>query len=163
MRDAGKADHTQQNQYNGFGQRVKKQEYLRQLNIFMMGQQSFIRRIRTMRSALQPDRRGGQHPSTARPGEGDAVSFTPTPGSAESTINVVGRTERRRRPAATPTTQRRPSRAKTISTTKSATAEASTTRPPDSTTLNAQALQPGKRHFPDAGHLTAEAGRRRRL
>ena len=86
-------DYTQQNQYNGFGQRVKKQEGSDTTEYFYDG--TAVLYTKDKNDAVSSFNLIGAEDnilSTARPGEGDAVEFyTYTKDLRESTINVVGR------------------------------------------------------------------------
>ena len=86
-------DYTQQNQYNGFGQRVKKQEGSDTTEYFYDG--TAVLYTKDKNDAISSFNLIGAEDnilSTARPGEGDAVDFyTYTKDLRESTINVVGK------------------------------------------------------------------------
>ena len=86
-------DYTQQNQYNGFGQRVKKQEGSDTTEYFYDG--TAVLYTKDKNDAVSSfNLIGGEDNilSTARPGEGDAVEFYAyTKDLRESTINVVGK------------------------------------------------------------------------
>ena len=86
-------DYTQQNQYNGFGQRVKKQEGSDTTEYFYDG--TAVLYTKDKDDAVSSFNLIGAEDnilSTARPGEGDAVDFyTYTKDLRESTINVVGK------------------------------------------------------------------------
>ena len=86
-------DYTQQNQYNGFGQRVKKQEGSDTTEYFYDG--TAVLYTKDKNDAVSSFNLIGAEDnilSTARPGEGDAVEFyTYTKDLRESTINVVGK------------------------------------------------------------------------
>ena len=86
-------DYTQQNQYNGFGQRVKKQEGSDTTEYFYDG--TAVLYTKDKNDAVSSFNLIGAEDnilSTARPGEGDAVDFyTYTKDLRESTINVVGK------------------------------------------------------------------------
>ena len=86
-------DYTQQNQYNGFGQRVRKQEGSDTTEYFYDG--TAVLYTKDKNDAVSSFNLIGAEDNiltTARPGEGDAVDFyTYTKDLRESTINVVGK------------------------------------------------------------------------
>ena len=86
-------DYTQQNQYNGFGQRVKKQEGSDTTEYFYDG--TAVLYTKDKDDAVSSFNLIGAEDNiltTARPGEGDAVDFyTYTKDLRKSTINVVGK------------------------------------------------------------------------
>ena len=86
-------DYTQQNQYNGFGQRVRKQEGSDTTEYFYDG--TAVLYTKDKDDAVNSFNLIGAEDNiltTARPGEGDAVDFyTHTKDLRESTINVVGK------------------------------------------------------------------------